>query len=98
EADGTRRRRPDGAHEIRTILFPLERATMYDVWDVIGLAGTGTDSYSVDNLFIPEKFAALRDEPEALRESGSLYKLPTYNVFGLGFASVTLCVGGDPHH
>ncbi len=92
EADGTRRRRPDGAAEIRTILFPIQRATMYDVWDVIGLAGTGTDSYSVDNLFIEEKFAALRDEPEALRESGPLYKLPTYNVFGLGFAAVSLGV------
>ena len=38
---------------------------MYDVWDVIGLRGTGTDSYSVENLFIPEKFAALRDDPAA---------------------------------
>ena len=28
---------------------------MYDVWDVIGLRGTGTDSYSVDNFFIPER-------------------------------------------
>ena len=36
---------------------------MYDVWDVIGLRGTGTNSYSVDNLFIPEKFVALRDDP-----------------------------------
>ena len=63
EADGTPRRKPDGSPEIRTILFPVTSATMYDVWDVIGLRGTGTDSYSVDNLFIPEKFAALRDEP-----------------------------------
>ena len=46
---------------------------MYDVWDVIGLSGTGTDSYSVDNLFIPDKFAALRDNFSALREKGLLY-------------------------
>ena len=57
---------------------------MYDVWDVIGLNGTGTDSYSVDNLFIPEKFAALRDEPTALREHGPLYRLPTNLVYGHG--------------
>src|SRR5476649_947874 len=63
EADGTRRLMPGGAPEIRTILFPVTSATMYDVWDVIGLSGTGTDSYSVDDLFIPEKFAALRDDP-----------------------------------
>src|SRR3954463_16101320 len=92
EPDGSTRRKPDGAPEIRTILFPLASATMYDVWDVIGLSGTGTDSYSVDNLFIPEKFAALRDEPSALREMGPLYQILTYTMFGLGFAAVSLGV------
>jgi alkylation response protein AidB-like acyl-CoA dehydrogenase len=92
EADGTRRRKGDGAPEVRTILFPVESATLHDVWDVIGLNGTGTDSYSVDNLFIPEKFAALRDEPTALREKGPLYRITTYTMFGLGFAAVSLGV------
>jgi indole-3-acetate monooxygenase len=92
EADGTRRRRPDGAPEVRTILFPLTSATMYDVWDAIGLKGTGTDSYSVENLFIPEKFTALRDEPGAPRETGPLYRLTTHIVFALGFAAVSLGV------
>jgi alkylation response protein AidB-like acyl-CoA dehydrogenase len=92
EADGTRRLRPNGVPEIRTIVFPASSATMYDVWDVIGLSGTGTDSYSVDNLFIPEKFAALRDDVGALRETGSLYKFTTYTMFGLGFAATSLGV------
>jgi len=92
EADGIARMKPNGAPEVRTILFPVTSATMYDVWDVIGLKGTCTDSYSVDNLFIPEKFAALRDEPTALREQGPLYKLTTYIVFGLGFAAVAVGV------
>jgi alkylation response protein AidB-like acyl-CoA dehydrogenase len=92
EADGTRRRKPDGAPEVRTILFPVESATLHDVWDVIGLNGTGTDSYSVDNLFIPEKFAVLRDDPTALRETGPLYRITTYTMFGLGFAAVSLGV------
>src|ERR1700676_1569637 len=92
EADGTPRLKPNGAPEVRTILFPVTSATMHDVWDVIGLNGTGTDSYSVDNLFIPEKFAALRDDPTALREKGPLYRLTTYTMFGLGFAAVSLGV------
>jgi alkylation response protein AidB-like acyl-CoA dehydrogenase len=92
EADGSRRRKPDGSPEIRTILFPASSATMYDVWDVIGLAGTGTDSYSVDNLFIPEKFAALRDDPTTLREKGPLYGITTYTMFGMGFAALALGV------
>ena len=90
EPDGTPRLKKDGSPEIRTILFPVSSATMYDVWDVIGLKGTGTDSYSVENLFIPEKFAALRDEPSALRENGPLYKLTTNMVFSMGFGATSL--------
>jgi len=92
EADGTQRRKADGSPEIRTILFPVTSATMYDVWDVIGLKGTGTDSYSVDNLFIPDEFAALRDDPKALREKGPLYRLTTNMVFSMGFAATSLGV------
>jgi alkylation response protein AidB-like acyl-CoA dehydrogenase len=92
EADGTPRRKKDGAPEIRTILFPMSSATMYDVWDVIGLKGTGTDSYSVENLFIPEKFAVLRDDLSAVREKGPLYKLTTNAVFSMGFAATSLGV------
>jgi alkylation response protein AidB-like acyl-CoA dehydrogenase len=92
EADGSQRKKPDGSPEIRTILFPASSATMYDVWDVIGLRGTGTDSYSVENLVIPEKFAALRDDPRGLRETGPLYKLTTNMVFGMGFGATAVGV------
>jgi len=92
EPDGTPRKKKDGSPEIRTILFPITSATMYDVWDVIGLKGTGTDAYSVENLFIPEKFAALRDDPNAVIEKGSLYKLTTNAVFSMGFAATSLGV------
>ncbi|WP_050426486.1 acyl-CoA dehydrogenase family protein [Bradyrhizobium tropiciagri] len=92
EADGLPRKKADGSPEIRTILFPMSQAVMYDVWDVIGLKGTGTDSYSVDNLFIPDKFAALRDDPAACREGGPLYKLSTNMVFSMGFAATALGV------
>src|SRR5579872_372097 len=92
EADGTRRMRSNGTPEIRTILFPASSATTYDVWNVIGLCGTGTDSYSVDKLFIPENFTALRDDFTALREKGLLYGITTYSMFGLGFGAVSLGV------
>jgi alkylation response protein AidB-like acyl-CoA dehydrogenase len=92
ETDGTKRLKPNGTPEIRTIVFPATSATMYDVWDVIGLSGTGTDSYSVENLFIPEKFTALRDDFTALREKGPLYGITTYTMFGLGFAAISLGV------
>ncbi|MEN3287997.1 MAG: hypothetical protein V7634_2297 [Bradyrhizobium sp.] len=92
EADGTPRLKGDGTPEVRTILFPVASATMHAVWDVIGLNATGTDSYSVDDLFVPDKFAALRDEPGALREHGPLYKIPTNSVYSLGFSALSLGV------
>ena len=92
EADGTLRLKPNGTPEIRTIVFPMSSATMHDMWNVIGLCGTGTDSYSVENLFIPENFTALRDDFGALREHGPLYGITTYSMFGLGFGAVSLGV------
>jgi indole-3-acetate monooxygenase len=92
EADGTTRMKPNGTPEIRTIVFPMSSATMHDMWNVIGLCGTGTDSYSVENLFIPENFSALRDDFSALREKGPLYGITTYSMFGLGFGAVSLGV------
>jgi alkylation response protein AidB-like acyl-CoA dehydrogenase len=92
EADGTTRMKPNGTPEIRTIVFPMSSATMHDMWNVIGLCGTGTDSYSVENLLIPENFSALRDDFSALREKGPLYGITTYSMFGLGFGAVSLGV------
>jgi indole-3-acetate monooxygenase len=88
EADGSRRRAANGAPAVRTILFPIASATLHDVWNVIGLKGTGTDSYTIESLFIPEKFAAARDEPEARRERGPLYRIPSMFMYALGFAAV----------
>jgi alkylation response protein AidB-like acyl-CoA dehydrogenase len=65
---------------------------MYDVWDVIGLRGTGTDSYSVENLFIPEKFAALRDEPQAAARTGRCTSSPPTWCSAWGFAGTSLGV------
>ena len=48
ERDGTPRLGPDGKPlEQRTMLFPKSSATMTDVWQVMGLKGTGSDNYAV---------------------------------------------------
>ncbi|PSO34019.1 acyl-CoA dehydrogenase family protein [Bradyrhizobium sp. MOS002] len=90
--DGAPRRNADGSAEVRTILFPVASAVLHDVWQAIGLAGTGTDSYEVADLFVPERFTAFRDVPSALREQGPLYRIGTGPTFSLGFAAVSLGV------
>ncbi|WFU72207.1 acyl-CoA dehydrogenase family protein [Bradyrhizobium sp. CB2312] len=91
-SDGKPRKNAEGSPEVRTILFPVASAELHDVWQAIGLAGTGTDSYEVRDLFIPERFTAFRDVPAALVEKGPLYKIGTGSTFSLGFAAVSLGV------
>src|SRR5579872_3805123 len=40
--------------KVRTMLFPKSSVRMNDIWHVVGLRGTGSDEYVVDNLFVPQ--------------------------------------------
>jgi alkylation response protein AidB-like acyl-CoA dehydrogenase len=89
-ADGAPRRRPEGEPEVRTMLFPASRATLADVWHVIGLRATGSDAYAVADLFVPAAHTAARDDPAERREPGPLYLFPIGSLFAAGFAGVAL--------
>ncbi len=90
EADGKPRLNPDGSPVIRTVLFPKQKARMIDIWHVIGLKGTGSDRFSVENLFVPEAYCVHRDAPEARREAGLLYRFSSLQLYSSGFAGVAL--------
>jgi indole-3-acetate monooxygenase len=92
ERDGTLRRRPDGEVIERTMLFRKDLAVMTENWKVIGLRGTGSDSYTVDDLFVPENFTLVRDNESERRQSGTLYRFSTTQLYASGFASVALGV------
>src|SRR5713226_1672691 len=70
EPDGAPQRRPDGSAVTRTVLFPKTRARIIDNWQVIGLRGTGSDSYALDDLFVPQRYSAARDTDAERREPG----------------------------
>jgi alkylation response protein AidB-like acyl-CoA dehydrogenase len=90
ERDGTRRVRPGGAADIRTMLFPIEQAIMQDIWHVMGLRGTGSDAYTVKDLFVPDAHAGTRDEPSERRHPSPLYCVPTGSLYAAGFAGLAL--------
>ena len=69
-----------------TCFFRPEEVEVREIWQVSGLRGTGTDCYSVTDLFVPERRFALED-PQV---PGTLYLYNTTNVFAVGFASVAL--------
>ena len=91
EADGTPRRDAAGKPLTRRVLFPAAAATMKDIWHVVGLKGTGSDGYTVSDLFVPEDFTVSRiDEPSDRRLMTPLYALSAYNMFASGFAALAL--------
>jgi alkylation response protein AidB-like acyl-CoA dehydrogenase len=90
DADGAPRRRPDGGAVLRTLLFPKASARMADTWHVIGLRGTGSDTYSVSDLFVPEAHTVLRDPAVKPRQGGALYHFSASNLYSSGFAGIAL--------
>lgn len=92
ERDGTMRANPDGSPYERTMLFARDAVAMTGNWQVMGLRGTGSDTYSVVNLFVPEAFTVRRDRDEERRPQGQglLYRFTTTHLYASGFASVAL--------
>jgi alkylation response protein AidB-like acyl-CoA dehydrogenase len=90
DADGKPRLWPDGKPMERTLLFPKSSATVHDVWHVVGLKGTGSDSYTVTDVFVPEPYSFTRESANDRRENGPLYRFTSYQLFGASFAGVAL--------
>jgi alkylation response protein AidB-like acyl-CoA dehydrogenase len=92
EPDGRPRRRPGGMPAVRTMLFPKSATSFTDIWHTIGLRGTGSDQYSVTDLFVPEAYSvdvlSRRDVPA--RETGLLYRFSSLSLYASGFAGVAL--------
>jgi alkylation response protein AidB-like acyl-CoA dehydrogenase len=90
--DGAPRLRPDGSPVFRTLLFPKTSTVMTDTWHVVGLRGTGSDTYTVADLFVPEDHSVERSAEAKPREPGLLYLFSSSNVYSAGFAGVALGV------
>ena len=70
-----------------TILVPRADYVIDDVWDVVGLRGTGSNDIVIDKIFVPEHRTLSFNDVSALRCPGQelntapLYKLPFGTVF-----------------
>jgi alkylation response protein AidB-like acyl-CoA dehydrogenase len=91
---------PDGSPHIRygrpddrSFVFLRSEARIVDDWQVLGLRGTGSDTYTVEDLFVPDAHAPARDAPEERREKGPLYTIQSTLLYATGFCSVSLGVG-----
>ncbi len=69
--------RVEGRGPEDTILFcaPKSSATVHDTWFVAGLEGTGSDDFSLDDVFVPASHTRLRVD-ETPKRGGALFRQP----------------------
>ncbi len=79
-----------GTKETKTFLYPKSSATFHDIWHTLGLRGTASNEYSVDNLFIPHERAIYRDDPRDRRSDSPLYRFTSNQLYSIGFGGVAL--------
>jgi len=82
EADGTRR--------LRTALFPRSAARVDDDWHVMGLRGTRSESYAVEDLFVEDAYTLDRETPAECRLDAPIYLIPTTSVYAAAFSGVAI--------
>ncbi len=106
DAAGTPRKKADGSARERTALFPRGAVTIVDnKWNVLGLRGTGSDTYAVKDLFVPAEHAVVPrgvghdlqlnqdghvDVETERRESGPLFRFSPTIAYQAGFSAVAL--------
>jgi alkylation response protein AidB-like acyl-CoA dehydrogenase len=80
--DLTRRGEPN----IRVMLVPKSKVTIVDVWHTTGMRGTGSNDYTVDDVFVPAEESPSMAEPPFV--PGPLYRFP--QLFLVSHAGVPL--------
>jgi len=90
EPDGSPRLLPNGRQQVRTMVFPKSDARIIDNWHVVGLRGTGSDSYAQEDYFVPQRRTAGRDNFDELREKGPLYQFTSGMIYAMGFSHVSM--------
>jgi alkylation response protein AidB-like acyl-CoA dehydrogenase len=90
EPDGSRRLGSNGKPITYTMFFPKSQAMVRDTWHVMGLRGTGSDSYTLDELFVPEAYALARDPNRQPNVPGRLYVYTPSTLYAPSFAGIAL--------
>ncbi len=73
--------------DFKTFLVPRDKYEIVDVWNVVGLAGTGSNDIVVEETFIPNEFTLSMGDtgrckgPGQEQNPSDLYKLPFHSLF-----------------
>ncbi len=88
--DGKPLLNPNGRPVVRTMVLPKSEARIIDNWHVLGLRGTGSDSYALDDHFVPQAYSAGRDNEAERHEPGPLYQFTSGMIYAMSFAHVSM--------
>ena len=80
----------EGTPVTRVLFAPAQAATIIDTWDVMGMKGTGSNDFVLDDVFVPDEHTfSLLDPPQ---EKGTLYH-PRFFFTGLWTQTVANALG-----
>ena len=74
----------DGLPMARIVMAPAARFEVFDTWHTTGLAGSGSNDFACEQLFVPEEHSFALSDP--VRRAGPMYRFPgsfTTNFHGV---------------
>jgi alkylation response protein AidB-like acyl-CoA dehydrogenase len=88
QADGSPRLDEGGRQQERTMLVRTEDVAWTDIWNTVGLRGTASDQFALDDHFVRSDHSITRQFDQECRESGPLYRMGSGTCYQVGFAGV----------
>ena len=88
--DGSLLKDANGTPIERTMLLRQEQLNWISNWNVVGLRGTGSDSYTVTDVFVPEAYSLRRDVDAERRIDDPFFQFTTTSAYSSGFAFVSM--------
>ncbi len=88
--DGSLLKDANGNLVERTMLLEQSTLNWNRNWNVVGLRGTGSDSYTLDRVFVPEAYTVRRDLDAERRIDEPFYRFSTTSAYSCGFAAVSM--------
>ena len=86
--DGSPRLDANGHQQERTMLVRTEDVRWTDIWNTVGLRGTASDQFELNNFFVRSDHSITRKFDQECRESGPLYRMGSSTCYQVGFAGV----------
>jgi indole-3-acetate monooxygenase len=88
--DGSMLKEANGALIERSMLVRESQLNWISNWDVVGLRGTGSDSYTLTDVFVPEAYSVRRDVDAERRIDEPFFRFTTTSAYSSGFAFVSM--------